>query len=195
MNPYAIYSELEISAAKFAAQCHKGMFRKYFNGPLPYPYIVHPAAVADIVRSVKHTDEMLAAAWLHDVVEDCNITLSSINEMFGNLVANYVASLTDVAIPSDGNRKIRFKINCDHSAAGCPESQTIKMADIIHNSYRMFQYAPKFAETNFKEHEQLFSSLSKADPILLKFAKRMTGTDDDYFQFEHPLPTTLYLIL
>ncbi|VDZ55823.1 bifunctional (p)ppGpp synthetase II/ guanosine-3',5'-bis pyrophosphate 3'-pyrophosphohydrolase [Serratia odorifera] len=61
-------STLVERARRYATKAHAAIDqrRKYTNAP----YIVHPQAVVEIVRSVPHTDEMLAAAWLHDTVED-----------------------------------------------------------------------------------------------------------------------------
>lgn len=136
------YTVLEVRAAKLAQKAHHGTERKYsIHRPLP-PYIVHPAAVADIVRSVGGTTEMLASAWLHDVVEDCNISLDEIRFELTPRIAELVESLTDVAKKEDGNRAVRVAMNRDHSISGDAESQTIKMADGINNSYRIWDLAP-----------------------------------------------------
>ncbi len=68
---------------EFATRAHAGQLRKYTR----LPYIVHPAAVETIVRGVPHDNAMLAAAWLHDVVEDCGVTLRKVIEEFGLDVA------------------------------------------------------------------------------------------------------------
>ncbi|WP_274872826.1 HD domain-containing protein, partial [Serratia marcescens] len=54
-------------ARRYATKAHAAIDqrRKYTDDP----YIVHPQAVMELVRSVPHTEEMLAAAWLHDTVE------------------------------------------------------------------------------------------------------------------------------
>jgi len=77
-----------------------GQQRKYNN----QPYDVHLHAVAKLVASVTDDPEMIAAAWLHDTVEDTPATLDDIAESFGTAVAELVESLTDVSMPSDGNR-------------------------------------------------------------------------------------------
>ena len=70
-------------AIEFATKAHKGQFRKYTGEP----YINHPLAVMEIVRGVPgHTEEMLVAAVLHDVVEDTDVSLMEITEKFGNVV-------------------------------------------------------------------------------------------------------------
>ncbi|VFS46676.1 HD domain-containing protein [Budvicia aquatica] len=77
-------NSLEQRAKAFATQVHQNanQLRKYTNAP----YIVHPAAVAELVRSVPHSPEMIAAAWLHDTVEDTQVTLDDIAQRFGTVV-------------------------------------------------------------------------------------------------------------
>ena len=58
-------------AREFATQAHEGQVRKYTG----VPYIVHPIEVMEIVCTVEHDDAMLAAALLHDVVEDTEHTI------------------------------------------------------------------------------------------------------------------------
>ena len=66
-------------ARLFATSAHAavGQKRKYTNEP----YIVHPAEVAKLVEDVGGTQEMIAAAWLHDVIEDTQVPLELIWEI------------------------------------------------------------------------------------------------------------------
>ena len=76
-----------------AAHAAAAQLRKYTNEP----YIVHPTEVASIVDNVEgSTHEMVAAAWLHDVVEDTGVTIEVIRAEFGEKVAELVGWLTDV---------------------------------------------------------------------------------------------------
>jgi len=196
------YSNLELRAARFAHEKHKNQTRKHPRDGRPLAYITHPAAVADIVRDVmKHvcTDNeasfAIAAAWLHDVVEDCGVRLSEIDEEFSPIVADLVKQLTEVATAATGNRAARVAANIAHSSRGDAVSQTIKMADLIHNSYRMYVYAPKFADTFFAERKQLIDALPKAHLPLREFAQSQGGSAFDDFKYEHAQPSTLYLLL
>lgn len=76
---------LEQKALEFAKTAHEavGQRRKYSNEP----YIVHPMAIARLVKTVSHTPEMVAAALLHDTVEDTNVELADIEQSFGPVVA------------------------------------------------------------------------------------------------------------
>lgn len=78
-------------AIAFAVRAHKGMVRKVSK----QPYILHPMEAAVIVGSMTVDQEVLAAAVLHDVVEDANVTLMEIREKFGQRVMDLVASETE----------------------------------------------------------------------------------------------------
>jgi len=75
----------------FATNAHEGQFRRGSK----LPYIVHPLDVAKKVEKYFDCDEhQIAAAILHDTIEDCNITHEQISEKFGLPVADIVANLT-----------------------------------------------------------------------------------------------------
>ena len=156
-------------ALMFAVKAHGDQRRKYTGEP----YIVHPVGVAKIVEdSVEHTDEMIVAALLHDVVEDTPVTFQDVKEKFGSTVAEYVHYLTNVSEKEDGNRAFRKKMDADHFALGPAETQTIKVADLIHNSETIIPHDQKFFHKAYKHEKQyLLKVLTKADPILLDRAQ------------------------
>ncbi len=78
-------------ALNFAVKAHEGMTRKTEN----IPYILHPVEVAAIAGSMTTDREVLAAAVLHDVVEDTPVTAEEIKKQFGSRVAALVASETE----------------------------------------------------------------------------------------------------
>lgn len=158
-------------ARVFATAAHAAVkqTRKYTGDP----YIVHPAEVVSIVSSVPHTEEMLAAAWLHDVVEDTEVTIITIHTEFGPKVAELVEWLTDVSKPSDGNRKVRKAIDRQHTAMAPAEAQTIKLADLISNTKSIIEHDPKFAVTYLEEKRLLLEVLTKGDATLLERAKEI----------------------
>src|SRR5215831_17757747 len=141
----------ELNAKQFATLAHEKQFRKYTGEP----YIVHPERVVQLLGLVPHTDEMLAAAWLHDVVEDCGVSISYIRDLFGHRVASLVAQVTDVSKPSDGNRKVRKQIDLEHLAKADEEGQTIKLADIADNDLSILRYDPDFSVVWRKEKAAL----------------------------------------
>lgn len=155
-----------------AAHAAVGQLRKYTNEP----YIVHPAEVAATVAAVPgSTPEMVAAAWLHDVVEDTGCTLTDIHLSFGPEVAALVGWLTDVSRPEDGNRATRKAIDREHTAQAPAEAQTIKLADLISNSRSIMQHDPEFAKTYLAEKQLLLEVMTKGDRGLHAEASKYIG--------------------
>lgn len=166
-------STLVARARRLAEQSHSsvGQVRKYTGRP----YIVHPAAVANIVRSVPHTNEMLAAAWLHDTVEDNELSLSDIRSECGESVAALVEMLTNISTPTDGNRATRKKLDREHLAQASAQAQTVKVADLIDNVCSIARYDPAFSKIYFAEKRLLLDVLIEADAILWREANRIIG--------------------
>lgn len=155
---------LEQKALEFAKSAHEavGQRRKYSN----QPYIVHPMAVAGLVKTVPHTEEMVAAALLHDTVEDTHIELADIKRTFGPVVAQLVNELTDVSRPLHGNRTIRKEMDRQHLAQASPAAKTVKLADLIDNSRDIIKHDPGFARKYMKEMKALLKVLTQGDPNL-----------------------------
>ena len=136
------------------------------------PYIVHPVAVAELIQTVTHTPEMVAAALLHDVVEDTDITIELIRDQFGDVVAHYVAGLTDVSVLTDGNRQVRKAIDLVHSRIQCAEVQTIKIVDIFLNDRDLRIDDNKFWRSVWHQEKiALVDALILADPLLLRLTR------------------------
>ena len=83
--------ELVSEAVAFAVKAHDGMRRKKSASP----YILHPMEAAVIVGTMTDDQNLIAAAALHDVVEDAGITIQEIEERFGKRVRELVASETE----------------------------------------------------------------------------------------------------
>jgi (p)ppGpp synthase/HD superfamily hydrolase len=169
--------DLEARALAFAGAAHEsiGQKRKYSGEP----YIVHPIAVADIVRSVPHTSAMIAAAYLHDVVEDTPVTIDEIRGAFGEEVAELVDWLTDVSRPGDGNRRERKTIDLDHTARAPAQAKTIKLADLIDNSLTLARHDRKgFWPVYRREMLVLLEVLKDGDRTLWKRAAARARNPD-----------------
>ena len=160
-------------ARVFATAAHAavGQVRKYTFEP----YIVHPTEVASIVATVPHTDVMLAAAWLHDTVEDTGVSIVDIQKEFGNEVASLVGWLTDVSKPEQGNRAVRKAIDREHTAMAPAAAQTVKLADLIANSRSILAHAPAFARVYLEEKRMLLEVLTRGDATLMAQARRIVG--------------------
>ncbi len=155
---------LEEQARRFATEAHAsaGQRRKYTDEP----YIVHPAAVVELVRSVSHDEALLAAAWLHDTVEDTSTTQSDIEAHFGARVASLVEMLTDSAPATAKNRAARKLAHFRHTASASPEAQTIKLADIIDNTRAIVRFDPDFARVYLVEKQIQIALLKQGDAQL-----------------------------
>jgi len=120
-NPHA----LVLFAAAYAAEHHRNQRRK---GAEARPYINHPLQVAQMLAETAGvTDpEVLAAALLHDTVEDTDVTIEDIEEVFGHTVASFVAEVTDDKSLEKADRK---RLQIEHAAHLSPEAGLIKIAD------------------------------------------------------------------
>lgn len=126
-------SELSLvdRAELFATWAHSGQTR----ANKITPYIEHPRAVVDILKYHGFTDNnILAAAWLHDTIEDCDVTSEEIAKYFGEEVCKLVEQLTCLE-ENDGSFSYERKteILCSMVREMSDESKCIKMADRLHN--------------------------------------------------------------
>ena len=160
--------DLVTAASEFAMEAHADQRRKY-TGEL---YIYHCDEVANILRARGYEDdeEMIAAAYLHDTVEDTYVTNEDLVLNFGPKVAWLVEQVTDVSRPEDGNRKTRKAMDRDHLAKACARAQTIKVADLISNTQSITEHDPNFAKVYMREKRELLEVLTRADPALLEVA-------------------------
>ena len=83
--------ELASEAIAFAVKAHDGMRRKKSDAP----YILHPLEAAVIVGTISDDQNLIAAAALHDVVEDAGITIEEVEERFGKRVRELVEAETE----------------------------------------------------------------------------------------------------
>jgi (p)ppGpp synthase/HD superfamily hydrolase len=164
-------SSLIEKAKVFATQAHASIDQKRkYTGE---PYIVHPESVAGIVAEVTDDAAMIAAAWLHDVVEDTPVTIETIQAEFGEDVAGLVADLTDVSQPEDGNRKVRKAIDREHTANASARAKTVKLADLIDNTSSITAHDEHFAKVYMSEKRLLLNVLRDGDKTLHKRAQKL----------------------
>lgn len=160
---------MEEEALKFAAKAHGEQKRKYSEEL----YIEHPKRVATIVRTVAHSREMIAAAFLHDVVEDTEVTLEEIENNFGKQVADLVDELTDEYMKVNYphlNRKKRKEKEVARQATISTEAKTIKLADVIDNTSDIVNNDKQFARRYVPEMEQLVKVLKGGNEVLYERA-------------------------
>lgn len=155
-------------AKAFAVAKHASQKRK-FTGE---PYVSHPLAVSELVASIGAPETVVAAAILHDTLEDTDTTAAELRLAFGPAVAGLVVELTDVFVPGNGgNRAARKAKEAARLATVSADAQTIKVADIIDNTSSIVERDPDFAKVYLKEKAALLAVLTKANPALLAQAK------------------------
>lgn len=161
-------------ARVYATEAHQRINhrRKYNNEP----YHVHLSAVAKLVASVTGDEEMVAAAWLHDTVEDTQATLEDVEAEFGVQVAEIVEELTDVSKPGDGNRVQRKQIDRMHLAQASKRAKTVKLADLIDNCKDITRHDPRFAQVYLAEMNSLLDVLQGGNEQLYKRAEKIHAT-------------------
>jgi (p)ppGpp synthase/HD superfamily hydrolase len=155
---------LIVKASVFAHKAHEGVARKYNQAP----YITHPARVAKATAELSGaTEEMVAAAWLHDVVEDTAITLEQIRQEFGEKVAELVGWLTNEPKVPGENRAARKKKAAVRLNKAPKDAQRIKMLDRMDNLGEMdYKADGSFARVYVEESWDLFYAISNADSDL-----------------------------
>ncbi len=164
-------SDLVAGARRFSTEAHRRIdHQRKYSGQ---PYEVHLKAVAALVAEVTDDAEMIAAAWLHDTVEDTPATSEDIERAFGPAVAGLVRELTDVSRPGDGNRAARKAIDRAHLAVASARAQTVKLADLIDNCRDICRHDERFARVFLGEAQGLLQVLGRGDPRLRQRARRV----------------------
>ena len=120
---------LLLKALSFAAHKHRDQRRKDAEAS---PYINHPIALAEVLAGEGGvTDlEVLAAALLHDTIEDTATTMEELLEHFGARIAGMVAEVTDDKELPKAERK---RLQIEHAAGISPGAKLVKLADKICN--------------------------------------------------------------
>ena len=157
--------DLISKALVFATEAHQGQQRKHNK----MPYIVHPLDVFNKLREVGVKDEdVLAAALLHDVVEDCGVGEGLIRNQFGGKVLQYVMECTKTEDNHAGkNRAEKWAYYLKCLKVYSKEGQLIKLADRICNITEFYNDRELLSEDNvyflkqvyIKESYQLYMSL------------------------------------
>lgn len=150
-------------ALAYATAAHAGQFRKWYP---EVPYIAHPTRVAaEIAARPDATEEMVAAAYLHDVIEDCGVAYIDLLTGFGEGVADLVMELTNPSKGCKGPRAVRKEMDRKHIAAASREAKIIKLYDRLDNlSDLLVIKAPEFAGLYHGESLRLLESIRDADP-------------------------------
>ena len=153
---------LIVKAAQFAAAKHAGQFRKYTNRP----YITHPCRVAG--RMAAHplaTEDLVAAAYLHGVLEDCAVSAAELCGQFNGFIAEKVVWMTNNSKLTGEPRCVRKLMDRDRIAGAPTEIKVLKLIDRIDN-LRELDPGDSFASLYVLESTQLVDRIGDADPVL-----------------------------
>lgn len=144
-------------AREFAASAHASQKRKHSDAP----YIKHLESVVAILQAHGVTAEhVLAAAYLHDTVEDTATDLQDLLDAFGETVAELVYWLTDA---ERGNRRIRKTMSAWRLGGAPFEAKLIKLADLVDNSGDICRHDPNFAPVYLREKAKILDMMERAE--------------------------------
>ena len=125
-------TELLDRAIVFAVRAHAGTERRGKG----YPYIIHPMEAVEIVATMTFDQELLAAAALHDTVEDTDVTVEQIRAEFGDRVAELVASESDTfedGVSEEDSWHARKQAAIDRLAKASHDAKIVALGDKLSN--------------------------------------------------------------
>lgn len=125
------YDKLYKEAEMVAILAHKGQIYDIF------PYEKHLVDVVDVLKRFGYSGDYILAGWLHNTIEDGNLTYNKIKKAFGTHVAEMVLAVTD---PSDVRSRKEKKTRVYQKLNNCQDAIVVKLADRIaniENSIRM----------------------------------------------------------
>lgn len=188
--PDALFSSLVEHAAELAAQWHDGTYRKSvwrdpaFEVPdeevVQVPVIAHLAAVASIVRRAGWGEVPVAAAYLHDTIEDANrygqrLRRKQLREAMGTEVTTLVVQVSEQKLDETGEMRPwrdRKEGYLDSLRAGTPRAMAISLADKIHNLWSINQ--------SLEAGEDILAMLSGDGEAQLWFHQAVLDTSDHH---------------
>ena len=119
-------------AIVFAVRAHAGTERRGKG----FPYIVHPMEAVEIVATMTRDQELLAAAALHDTVEDTDVTIEQIRTEFGDRIASLVASESDTmpeGVSEEDSWHARKQAAIDRLARASHDAKIVALGDKLSN--------------------------------------------------------------
>lgn len=156
-------------AIVFALRAHAGTERRGKG----FPYIVHPLEAVTIVATMTSDQELLAAAVLHDTVEDTDVTIDQIRAEFGDRIASLVAADSDIPVQdmnAEDSWYVRKQAAIDRIAASSHDAKIVAMGDKLSNMRAIARdYVMQgdalwnlFRVKNRKDHEWHYRGLAEA---------------------------------
>ena len=149
---------LLVSAFDFGFQLHEGQFRASGD-----PYIVHPVAVADLLRDIGASAPVIAAGFLHDVVEDTDVSLEEIQEHFGSEVRELVEGVTKLGGIHFNDRTEAQAENLRRmfmAMASDIRVVLVKLADRVHNMRTLGALKEEKRQRIARETREIYAPLA-----------------------------------
>lgn len=157
-NPVDRDNRLIHAAFCFAYKLHEGQYRK--SGE---PYIAHPIEVAGLLRDLGGDSTMIAAGFLHDVVEDTQVTTEEIDHLFGSEVAQLVDGVTKLSKYNFSSKTERQAENFRRMFLAMAKDIrviVVKLADRLHNMRTLEHLKPEKQYLIAQETREIFSPLA-----------------------------------
>ena len=172
------------NAIIFAVNAHRGQLRKGSDTP----YILHPMEAAAVVGSMTDDDKILAAAVLHDTVEDTGATVEQLREQFGERVAALVAAESENKRedkPAADTWKIRKEETIEHLKTAPIEVKMLTLGDKLSNLRSMYrdhlrlgdELWQRFNQKDKNEHRWYYESIAECLSDLAEYPAYSEYTD------------------
>ena len=179
---YKTQAEILDLIKDFADNAHGEQVRKYTGER----YITHPIRVMETVRKYNDDICVLAAALLHDVLEDTPVKAHTIESYLLSMLEprevqetlRLVTELTDVFVKENFprmNRRTRKQKEAQRLSTVSPEAQTIKYADIMDNVTDIVSQDADFAKVFVREAQGFLDVMKRGDPRLRTHALQLVG--------------------
>ena len=141
-------------AIDFAEQMHKGQIRKGDKSP----YVTHPKAVYNILKSFRVNDRvLLVAAWLHDTIEDTSATFNIIKKRFNKEVAELVKAVSNTRKEMQAVGKEEYLLK--KMSKMSKNALTLKLADRLHNVSDIMTMPEKSSQKTYAQTKYILSGL------------------------------------
>ncbi|WP_198293531.1 HD domain-containing protein [Algoriphagus resistens] len=170
----------------YADEAHGDQIRKYTKER----YIVHPERVLKICEEYSNKLPVVAAALLHDVLEDTDVTPKEMKDYLSTIMlaeeatrtVKLVIEMTDVytkAAYPQWNRDTRKQKELERIKKTSPDAQSIKYADILDNCREIVQYDISFAPKYLQECSSILKSAIRGNKDLRKLAMETLDHEKD----------------
>lgn len=154
-----------------ATQAHSDQIRK-FTGE---PYINHPVRVAEWLSGFNVGEQIVAAAYLHDVPEDCDVSRDTLENMVGVQVTDIVFEVTNYVYPEGTPRVEKYWGNVSRLLMASHQAQTLKCGDIYDNCKDVYEKDPVYGARYIAEKFFLVRLFTRAQENVRRAVIELLG--------------------